>query len=106
MGLDDDIKRINTKAKKIEKEVSQLQEQSLAMELLKDQRKQNKRTFLILLVVLVMWFITIGIFVYYISTNTIETITEEATTDMGGNACVGDSCNNGEISYGNSKKNN
>ena len=52
-----------------------------------------------------MWFATIGIFVYYINTTGIETITEEVNTDSGGNACIGDSCNNGEINYGERKKN-
>lgn len=77
-------------------------EKSLAMELLQDFKKANKRLFILLLVVLTMWFATIGLFVYYINTNMIEesTIIENADTSDGGNACIGDNCNNGEINYG------
>lgn len=90
----------------MKKEVEAVRNESFAMELLKDMRKTNKRIFVILLVVLGMWFATIGAFVYYINTTGYETVTEEVNTDNGGNACIGDSCNNGEISYGESKKNN
>lgn len=82
----------------MKKEVEELKQETFAMELLKDQRKQNKRLFIILLVVLTMWFLTIGAFVYYINTTGYEEIiTETAETDDGGNACVGDNCNNGVI---------
>lgn len=82
----------------MKKEVEELKQETFAMELLKDQRKQNKRLFIILLVVLTMWFLTIGAFVYYINTTGYEEIiTETAETDDSGNACVGDNCNNGVI---------
>jgi len=64
----------------IKKEVEQMQEQSFAMELLKDQKKQNKRMFTIILVILTMWFITIGYLVYVL--NDIGTITEENTQEI------------------------
>lgn len=48
----------------IKHEVHELQEQSLAMSLLKDYKKQNKRQFIIILVILGMWFATIGYLVY------------------------------------------
>lgn len=76
---------------------------SLAMELLNDYKKTNKRLFIIILVILTMWFTSIGIFIYYINTTGFETITETAETTDSGNACVGDNCNNGEINYGKSK---
>lgn len=62
----------------LEKEVKEIQEESLAMELLKDQKKQNKRQFIVILVILGMWFATIGYLVYIL--NDIGTITEETTT--------------------------
>lgn len=99
MGLRDEVIEMK-------KEVEAVKKESFAMELLKDMRKTNKRIFVILLVVLGMWFTTIVAFVYYINTTGYETITEEVNTDNGGNDCIGDSCNNGEISYGDSKKNN
>ena len=62
----------------MKKEVQEIQEQSFAMELLKDQKKQNKRQFIIILVILGMWFATIGYLVYVL--NDIGTTTEETTT--------------------------
>lgn len=50
------------------------------MELLTDQKKQNKRQFIIILVILGMWFATIGYLVYVL--NDIGTTTEETTTTM------------------------
>ena len=87
----------------VKKEVKEIQNQSLAMELLRDARKLNQRQFIIILVILTMWFASIGLFIYYINTTGYEVITETADTEGEGNACVGDSCNNGEITYGKSK---
>lgn len=81
----------------LKKELKELKQESFAMELLKDQRKQNKRLFIIILVILSFWFITIGAFVYYINTTGYEETIERADTNGGGNACVGDNCNNGVI---------
>lgn len=99
MGALDDLKEVK-------KSLNEIKQESFALEILKDYKKQNKRLFIVLLVVLCMWFASMGAFIYYINTTGYEEITEEATTDNGGNACVGDNCNNGEISYGNSKTNN
>lgn len=63
----------------MKKDIENLQEQSFAFELLKDQRKQNKRLFIILIVVLCMWFTT-GCYLVY-TLNDIETITDEQTID-------------------------
>lgn len=62
----------------MKKEVQEIQEQSFAMELLTDQKKQNKRQFIIILVILGMWFATIGYLVYVL--NDIGTTTEGTTT--------------------------
>lgn len=86
----------------VKKEVKELKEKSFALEILKDYKKSNKRLFAIILVILSMWFATIGAFIYYINTVDYEEITETADTGEGGNACVGDNCNNGEINYGKS----
>ncbi len=40
---------------------------SLAGEILQDYKKTNKRQFIIILVILVMWFITIGYLVYLLN---------------------------------------
>jgi hypothetical protein len=99
MSLQEDVQKIEEKVKKVE-------EQSIVMELLHDQKKQNKRLFIVILVILSMWFATIGAFLYYINTTGYEETTEIAEVeneDGNANACVGDSCNNGEINYGESK---
>lgn len=71
MGLKEEVLEMK-------KEVQEIQEQSFAMELLKDQKKQNKRQFIIILVILGMWFATVGYLVYVL--NDIGTTTEETTT--------------------------
>lgn len=60
MGLKEEVLEMK-------KEVQEIQEQSFAMELLKDQKKQNKRQFIIILVILGMWFATIGYLVYVLN---------------------------------------
>lgn len=46
------------------KEVENIKEQSLAMEILQDYKKTNKRQFIVILVILGMWCATIGYLVY------------------------------------------
>lgn len=100
MGVREDLNEVKDKIKEIRKEN---EENSFAMELLKGYKTANRRLFIIILVILSFWFATIGAFVYYINTTGYEEIiTETAETDDGGNACVGDNCNNGDI-YGESK---
>lgn len=81
-----------------------MKEQSLAMELLTDYKKANKRQFIIILVILTMWFATIGYLVYVLNdTSTVETTTTtqevEQQNDGGNNNFIG---NDGDIK-GNSK---
>lgn len=55
-----------------------MKENSLAMEMLSDYKKANKRQFIIIIVILVMWFLTIGYLVYTLNDiGTIETTTQE-----------------------------
>lgn len=44
-----------------------MEEESLAMSLLKDYKKNNKRMFALLVIILILWFATIGSFVWYIN---------------------------------------
>ena len=81
----------------IKKEVEEVKEKSFAMELISDYKRQNKRQFIVILVILTMWFASIGLFIYYINTTGYEVTTETAETNDSGNACVGDNCNNGVI---------
>ena len=85
----------------MKKEVQAVKEQSLAMELIKDYKKQNKRQFVITLVILVMWFLTIGYLVYILNDiGTIETTQEiqDVNTIENSNITNGDS-------YGENKTN-
>lgn len=79
-----------------------MKENSLAMEMLSDYKKANKRQFIIIIVILVMWFLTIGYLVYTLNDiGTIETTTEEVTqeNDNGYNNYIG---NDGDIDNGKS----
>ena len=56
-----------------------MEDNSFAMDLLKDYKKQNKRQFIIILVILAMWFVTIGYLVYVL--NDVGTSTETTTQE-------------------------
>lgn len=59
------------------KELNELKEHSLAMEILREQKKSNKRLFAALIVVLCMWFVTIGYLVYVLNDiSSVETDTD------------------------------
>ena len=63
---------------------------SFALELIQDYKKQNKRQFIVILVILTMWFATIGYLVYLLNdigveTTTTETYEVEQTADNNGN---------------------
>ena len=62
----------------MKKEVEEIQEESFAMELLKDQKKQNKRQFIIILVILGMFTCLLGYTIWLL--NDIGATTEETTT--------------------------
>lgn len=85
----------------MKKEVEQVKEQSFAMELLSDYRKQNKRQFIIILVILTMWFCTIGYLVYVLNDIGVETTTTtqevQQENESGNNNFIG---NDGDIVYG------
>lgn len=93
MGLKEEVLEMK-------KEVQEIQEQSFAMELLKDQKKQNKRQFIIILVILGMWFATIGYLVYVLNDIGTETTTTDETygmsTEEGNNNYIGGD-NNGKV---------
>ena len=59
----------------LEKEVKEMQEESLAMSLLHDYKIQNKRQFIVILVILGMWFATIGYLIYILNDIEVETTT-------------------------------
>ena len=94
MSIKEDIKDM----KKEVSEVKEIKKQSLAREMLEDYKKQNKRLFIILIVVLVMWFAT-GCYLVYIlnDTGTIEETEITQDNKDGYNNYIG---NNGDINNG------
>ena len=60
MGLKEDLTEIK-------KEVQEVQEHSFAMELLKDQKRQNRRQFIIILVILGMFTCLLGYTIYLLN---------------------------------------
>ena len=85
----------------MKKEVKEVKKQSIAREMLEDYKKQNKRLFIIILVILCMWFAT-GCYLVYILNDigTVEeTTTQEVTqeNDDGNNNFIG---NDGDIING------
>ena len=83
----------------IRNEVHELQEQSLALEFLKDYKKQNKRQFIIILVILGMFTCLLGYTIWLlndIGTETTTTETYDMDTDNGNNNFIGGN-NNGNI---------
>lgn len=94
MGIRDDIK-------KVEEKVENVEAQSFAMTLLNDYKKQNKRLFIIIIVILAMWLATIGYLVYILNDiGTIETKQEIEDVDTIENSNI----TNGDF-YGENKTN-
>lgn len=86
MSMRDDVMEIK-------KELEEVREESFAMELLRDYKKANKRQFIIILVILTMWFATIGYLVYVLNDieYTEETIDiQEVETIDDSNIQIGD----------------
>lgn len=75
MSLKDDI--LDTK-----KELQEIKNKSYVFDILSDYKKSNKRQFIVILVILSMWFITIGYLVYVLNdVGTVETTTTTQEID-------------------------
>lgn len=82
----------------VEKLGEKVEQTSFAMDLLKDYKTQNKRQFIIILVILGMWFATIGYLVYVLNDiGVIEETTTQEVTDI--DTINGSVINKGDI-YG------
>ena len=90
MGMREDIMAVR-------KDLEEVKNESFASEILRDYKKANKRQFVIILVILTMWFATIGYLVYILNDIGVieETITQE--TEQGYNNYIG---NDGDITNG------
>jgi hypothetical protein len=62
----------------MKKEVEEIQEESFAIQILKDYKKQSKRQFIVILVILGMWFATIGYLVYILNDIGTETTSNKS----------------------------
>lgn len=71
--------------------------------MIKELGKQNKRMFIALVVVIALWFTTIGCFVKFLSYYDISTDVYDVTSEDGGFA--GYIGNDGDMSYGTSASN-
>lgn len=101
MSLREDVNDIKKEVVK----VKEIKEKSIAREMLEDYKKQNKRLFIVIILILCMWFAT-GCYLVYILNDigVIEetTTTQEVTQDNkdGSNNFIG---NNGDINNGKTK---
>lgn len=76
-----------------------MENQTLASEMLSELKASNRRWFIAFLIVLVLWFATIGVFFWYISLPVDETVVDQYT-EGDANSIVGI----GDL-YGNSSEN-
>ena len=74
MGLKEEVLEMK-------KEVQEIQEHSFAMELLKDQKKQNRRQFIIILVILGMFTALLGYTIYLLNDFGVSTETDTIDID-------------------------
>ena len=77
----------------IKHDIEEIKHDSWAMEILKDYKSANKRMFVILLITLIMWFVTIGYLVFVLNdiSYTEETIDiQEVEQIEGSNIQIGD----------------
>lgn len=79
-ALEEHNSKFEEQNQKIISNFDKIQQNSLAVEILKDYKADSKKWFTILLIVLCMWFLTIGYLVYVLNdTGTIEETTQEIT---------------------------
>ena len=67
MELEDLKNQLDESSKKIIKNMNEIHQNSGAIEILKDFKGDNKRLFVILIIVLIMWFSTIVYLVYVLN---------------------------------------
>ena len=89
----------------VKKEVEDLKQESLAMEMIQDAKVQNKRLFIIWIITFIAFISLLGYTIYLLNDiGTIETTEVKQDNDKGYNNYIG---NDGDINNGktNSKKN-
>lgn len=76
------MNKLHSHEEKIEDNSKRIKENSLAMELLQDARRTNKRMFIIIITILTLWFASICLFIYYINTTGYEVINNARSYSM------------------------
>lgn len=66
----------------LQQELDGIKQESIAMEMLKDYKKQNHRLFIIILIILALWFATGMYLIHILNDIGVEEITETETIDM------------------------
>lgn len=67
----------------LKQEVKEIEQDGFALEIVKDYKKQNKRQFVIIIVLIMCWFVTGAYLVYLLNDiGTVETTTETETYDQ------------------------
>ena len=98
MNLEDLDKKIEKNANKINSNLEKIEKNSYALEIMSDYKNESKRLFIILIIVLVFWFLTIGYLVYVLNdTGTIEETTTQEVSEV--DTINGNVVNNGDV-YG------
>lgn len=92
------LERIESNSNKIDDNAEKIQRNSYALDILKDYKNENKRLFIIVVVILIMWFLTIGYLVYIL--NDIGTIDETTVTQENENGYNNYIGNDGDIING------
>lgn len=97
MGLKDDVLDIK-------KEFQEVKNQSFAMDLLNDYKKQNKRLFVIIIILIIAFMGLLAYTIYLLNDiGVVETTTEVEQSDAENNNYIG---NNGDIINGSKDKTN
>ena len=84
MEIEDLKKQLDENSKKIIANMDRIHQNSGAIEILKDFKGDNKRLFIILMVVLVMWFSTIVYLVYVLNDTAVISDTRSQEIDYSG----------------------
>ena len=86
----------------LKQEVKEIEQDGFALEIVKDYKKQNKRQFIIIIVLIMCWFVTGAYLVYLLNDIGVEEITtEEYTQDIDDVGTIDNSnINNGGVING------
>lgn len=86
----------------LKQEVKEIEQDGFALEIVKDYKKQNKRQFITIIILIICWFITGAYLVYLLNDiGTVETTTETYDQDINDTGDIDNSAiNNGGVING------